>query len=133
MSLASSFEPYDRDDGLYDREEWEALFERAVKADPNTADSLGMLFSDLLETISKGRKGIVRVTNTLKYGIEWAYQYTPVPRIAFKTYLYYLEGMLLPPGDVERILQDAIDKAEEHYREMLAAEEVPSKHKPVKR
>ena len=114
MSIASRFEPFDRDNVFYDRETWEAMLHDELKANSGVADSLALVLYRIIRELDQGKKG--RATNTLKLGVEWLYEYSEARSVSFKAYLYYLEGMLLSPFSVEAILKPAIEEAEESHQ-----------------
>src|SRR5260370_28701765 len=98
MSIASRFEPFDRDKVFYDRETWEAMFEEALKSNPDAADPLAWLLYRVIRELDEGKKGRKRVINTLKLGVEWVYGFTSAHKLSFQAFLYHIEGLLVP-GD----------------------------------
>ena len=120
MSIASQFEPFDRDKVFYDRETWEAMFEDSLKQNPSVADSLAWLLYRVIRELDQGKKG--RVVNTLKLGVEWIYLFTQSHKISFHGYLYYLEGLLVPGDMPEELMKGVIERGEDQAREIAEAE-----------
>jgi len=120
MSIASQFEPFDRDKVFYDRETWEAMFEESLRQSPGAADSVAWLLYRVIRELDEGKK--VRVVNTLKLGVEWIYQFTQAHKLSFQGYLYYLEGLLVPGEMPEELMRDVIERGEEEAREIAEAD-----------
>jgi hypothetical protein len=115
MSIASNFEPFDREKVFYDLETWAGMFEPVVKDNPSAADSLALLLYKIIRILSVGEGGIETETviNTLKLGVEWIYPFSAAHKMSFKLYLYYLECVLTPQDFPEELLRGAIERAEE--------------------
>jgi hypothetical protein len=118
MSIASSFEPFDREDVFYDLETWAGMFEPVVKDNPGAADSLALLLYKIIRVLSTGEGGAETVVNTLKLGVEWIYPFSAAHKMSFKLYLYYLECVLTPQDFPEDLLRGAIERAEAKAREI---------------
>ena|SRR5260370_25694752 len=78
MSIASDYKGYDEENLLFDHETWQIYFEKALRDDPETAESLSRVLFTLLEAIRSGPDGIAQASNSLMDGIEWAYLSTSV-------------------------------------------------------
>jgi hypothetical protein len=131
MSIASQFEPFDRDQVFYDRETWEAMFEDSLRASPGAADSLAWLLYRVIRELDQGKKG--RVVNTLKLGVEWIYVFTRAHKLSFQGYLYYLEGLLVPGDMPEELMKGVIERGEEQANEIAEAERNEKKTRKAKR
>jgi hypothetical protein len=136
MSIASSFEPFDREKVFYDLETWQSMFEDAVKDNPRLADALAWLLYRVIRELAEGKKGRKRVVNTMKLGIEWLYWFTDAGRLSFRAFLYYLEGVLVPSDMPEEVMKGVIDRGEATATR-ISAEDVKAKRarkqKPNKR
>jgi hypothetical protein len=124
MSIASTFEPFDRENVFYDLETWQSMFETVVKDNPSAADSLALLLYKLIRILTAGEGGIETETviNTLKLGVEWIYPFSTAHKKSFKLYLYYLECVLTPQDFPEDLLQGAIERAEAKANEIEVAD-----------
>lgn len=124
MSIASTFEPFDRENVFYDLETWASMFESIVKDNPSAADSLALLLYKIIRILSVGEGGIETETviNTLKLGVEWIYPFSAAHKKSFKLYLYYLECVLTPQDFPEDLLQGAIERAEAKVSEIEVAD-----------
>ncbi len=96
MSVASRFEPFDRDKVFYDRETWEAMFEEALKNNPDAADPLAWLLYGVIRNLDEGKKGRKRVINTLKLGVEWVYGFTSTHKLSFQASFITLRDCSCP-------------------------------------
>jgi hypothetical protein len=125
MSIASTFEPFDRENVFYDLETWAAMFETVVKDNPSAADSLALLIYKIIRVLSVGEGGIESETviNTLKLGVEWIYPFSTAHKMSFKLYIYYLECVLTPQDFPEELLRGAIERAEAKASEIKVADE----------
>ena len=120
MSIASQFEPFDRDKVFYDRETWEAMFQESLQQNPCVADSLAWLLYRVIRELDQRKRG--RVVNTLKLGVEWIYPFTRAHKLSFQGYLYYLEGLLVPGDFPEELMNGVIERGEKEAREISEAE-----------
>ena len=107
MISVSEFEPFDRNNVLFDEDTWEYLFEETVRDRPEVARALGLLLYDLLDAILSGQEKTHAAANTLKLGIEWLYRHTGVSNAAFVAFVYYLAGALPDPASLDRILAES--------------------------
>jgi len=123
MSVASTFEPFDREDVFYDLETWAGMFEPVVKDNPGAADSLALLLYKIIRVLSASDGGTETVINTLKLGVEWIYPFSAAHKVSFKLYLYYLECVLTPQDFPEELLQGAIERAEAKAAEIESSGE----------
>ena len=130
MSIASQFEPFDRDKVFYDRETWEAMFEESLRQSPGAADSLAWLLYRVIRELDQGKKG--RVVNTLKLGVEWIYLFTRAHQVSFQCYLYHLEGLLVPPDMPEELMKGVIERGEEQAREIAEADRSEKRRRNLK-
>jgi hypothetical protein len=136
MSIASSFEPYDREKVFYDLETWQSMFEEAVKGNPDLADHLAWLLYRVIRELADRKKGRKRVVNTMKLGIEWLYQFTDAGKLSFDAFLYYLEGVLVPSDMPEEVMKGVIDRGEATATRISAEDanaDRAKKRKPNKR
>jgi hypothetical protein len=120
MSVASRFEPFDKDKVFYDRETWECMFQESLRASPCVADSLAWLLYRVIRELDQGKKA--RVINTLKLGVEWIYPFTQAHKLSFQGYLYYLEGLLVPRDLPEELMKGVIERGEQQHMEIVKAE-----------
>ena len=107
MISVSEFEPFDRNNVLFADDTWEALFHDTLKAHPEAARPLGLVFYDLLNAITDGDQSTQTVINTLKSGIEWLYRHSPVSNAAFVAFVYYLAGALPDADSLDRLLSES--------------------------
>jgi hypothetical protein len=120
MSVASTFEPFDRENVFYDLETWEGMFEPVVQDNPSAADSLALLLYKIIRVLSASDGGTETVINTLKLGVEWIYPFSAAHKVSFKLYLYYLECVLTPQDFPEELLKGAIERAEAKATEIAS-------------
>ena len=116
MIIATTFHPFDRRKVFYDTATWEVLFEKAVKDDPNTANSLARLLYEIARILGHGKRGREEAVNTLKLGIEWLYPYTDAHKLSFEAFLYDLEGLMVGTDFPEELMRGAIARAVEAAR-----------------
>jgi hypothetical protein len=112
VSVASNFEPFDRENVFYDLETWQALFEGVAEGNPAVADSLAMVLFRVIRELSTRPEGVERTINTLKLGVEWLFQYTSAHEVSFKLFLYDLECVLVPSDSPKTLIGAAIERAE---------------------
>jgi hypothetical protein len=133
MSIAPTFEPFDRERTFYDLDTLQSMLGEAVKDNPHLADQLAWLFYRVLREMAEGREGGERVVNTMKLGVEWLYRYTDTHKLSFQAFLYHLEGLTVPsdtPGEVMMgVIETAEAKATRAYAEDTKAKRA-KKRKP---
>jgi len=111
MTIASTFEPFDREKVFCNMATWEMMFGERLNDNPDLADSMAWLFFELIRELEKGKKGHRRVINTLKLGVEFVYAYTEICRLSYQAYLSEMEGRLAPEDVLRQILNGVIERA----------------------
>jgi len=98
----------DSDNIAVDRETWEICFREVLEKSPELAERLARILFWLRDAVQNGPEGVAEASNSLTEGIEFAYLYTDAHRIAFKLFLFYIDGHLELPDEPKRLIGEAV-------------------------
>ena len=110
MSIASEWVGYDPENLLLQHEAWVSRFEEIFENSADAAESMARILYEILDALHSGPEELAKVVNTLKDGIEYAYQYTNVNKMGLKLFLLYLDGKLEISDQPERVLSRALER-----------------------
>ncbi|HYM00073.1 MAG TPA: hypothetical protein VEZ90_14060 [Blastocatellia bacterium] len=110
MSIASEYSGFDPENLLLSHDAWPSYFEEIFENSPDAAESVARILYEILCGIHAGPEGLAKVINTLKDGIEYAYQFTSVNKLGLKLFLPYLDGKLEPWNEPHRLLRRTVER-----------------------
>ncbi|MGH9762528.1 MAG: hypothetical protein ACREDR_44435 [Blastocatellia bacterium] len=123
MSIATEYSGFDWDNLLMDHGTWPSYFEEVFENFSDAAENMARVLYEILDAIQNGPEGIAKTINTLKDGIEYAYQFTEAHKLGLKLYLFYLDGKLEISDQPERVLSRAVERGEIATKRQEAGEE----------
>lgn len=108
--MASEYSGFDWENLLMPHEVWPSYFEDIFENSSEAAECILRVLFEILDAIQAGPEGVARAVNSLKDGIEYAYQYTEAHKLALKLYLLSMEGNLSPFDEPMQLLTLAIER-----------------------
>ncbi|MGH9763828.1 MAG: hypothetical protein ACREAC_23600 [Blastocatellia bacterium] len=123
MSIASEYSGFDWENLLMPHETWPSYFEEVFEQSPDAAEDVVRLLYEILDAIQSGPEGVAKTINSLKDGIEYAYQFTEAHKLGLKLYLLYMDGKLEPCDEPEHMLSRAVERGMVATKEHESGEE----------